>query len=454
MKSRYEKDSFGTIDVEQNMLWGAQTQRSLSNFPIGVQKVPMELIYAYAYIKKTSAMVNYTLKKLFFEKKELIVAVCDEIIERKLDQHFPLHVWQTGSGTHTNMNLNEVICNRAKQINSTIDIHPNDDVNMGQSSNDTFPTAMKIASCLEVSTKLLPTLLKLKESLQNKETEFKGIIKVGRTHLQDATPLYLSDEIRGYSGMIEHAIVHITEALQTLKELPIGGTAVGTGINSDKNFGRYVVAELNKELEFDFKESKNKFHGLTSHDSEVFLSGALNGLASDLLKIVNDIRMLSSGPMCGIGELSIPANEAGSSIMPGKVNPTQIEALSMICVQVLGNHTAISFAASQGNFELNVYKPLIIYNLLQSITLLNDGINSFTIRCLDGLRANKNTIESYLEKNLMLVTALNPFIGYDKAAQIAKHALKHNLTLRQATIELKILSAEKFDEIMNIEKMI
>lgn len=454
MNSRYEQDSFGTINVEQNMLWGAQTQRSLVNFSIGVEKIPMEMIYSYAYIKKSCAIVNNTFQKLSTEKKELITTVCDEIIEGKLDQHFPLHVWQTGSGTHTNMNLNEVICNRAQQIDKSIHLHPNDDVNMGQSSNDTFPTAMKVTACIQVSHELLPTLSHLKESFKLKEKEFRGIVKVGRTHLQDATPLYLSDEISGYRVMIENSIKHIKDSLKTLKELPIGGTAVGTGINCDKGFGKHVVKQLNTELQYDFKESKNKFHGLTSHDSEVFLSGALNALASDLLKIANDIRLMASGPMCGIGEFSIPANEAGSSIMPGKVNPTQIEALSMICLQVLGNHTTISMAASQGNFELNVYKPLIIYNLHQSIKLLTQGIDSFRIKCLDGLRANKNVIESNLQKNLMLITVLNPFIGYDKAAQVTKYALKHNITLRQATIDLKILSREEFDKIMNIKNMI
>ena len=440
------------ITINTSKLWGEETEKSLENFNLGIELIPKDLIIAFAYLKKSCAIVNYDLDKLSTTKKELIVLVCDEIIDSKLDEHFPLHIWQTGSGTQTNMNLNEVIANRAYQLNDKVILNPNDDVNMSQSSNDTFPTAMKIAILLNTK-KLLKSIYILKDSFTKKEKEFKGIIKIGRTHLQDAIPLFFSDEISGYSSMLEHSSLHITDSLSYIKELAIGGTAVGTGLNSPKNFSQKVCDELNKFLDTDFISNLNKFHALSSHDSEVFLSGALNSLASNLMKIANDIRWLSSGPKCGIGEINLPINEKGSSIMPGKVNPTQAEALTMIAVQVMGNHTTISIASSQGNFELNVFKPLIIYNLLQSINLLSEGMDSFSKKCIDGITLNKDKIEEYLNSSLMIVTALNPYIGYKSSEKIAKFAYENDITLKQSAVELKILTADEFDKCIDIKKI-
>jgi fumarate hydratase class II len=431
-------------------LWGDETQKSLSNFNIGVETMPDEFIKAYAYLKKSCAVVNNNCGKLESQKSQLIVQVCDEIIQNKHQEQFPLHIWQTGSGTHTNMNLNEVIANRASQLNSTSILNPNDDVNMSQSSNDTFPTAMKIATTLQVP-KLLEAIDKLIQSFQTKQKEFEGIVKVGRTHLQDAVPLFLSDEISGYISMLEHSKSQIKDTLKYINELPIGATAVGNGINTPQNFSQQVCDELNRLLRTNFISHPNKFHSLTSHDSETFLSGALNGLASNMMKIANDIRWLSSGPKCGLGELTIPNNEKGSSIMPGKVNPTQAEAITMIATQVMGNHTTISIAASQGNFELNVFKPVIIYNLLQSIRLLSDGIDSFSKRCIEGLGVNKAKIEENLNNAFMCATALNPHIGYKNSEKIVQFAYENNLTLKQSALQLALLSEEEFDKYMVIK---
>ncbi len=439
-----------TQNKNSKPLWGDETQKSLTNFNIGVEVMPDEFIKAYAYLKKCCAIVNNNSKKLDSSKTQLINAVCDEIIENKHLEQFPLHIWQTGSGTHTNMNLNEVIANRASQIDKSIIVQPNDDANMSQSSNDTFPTAMKIAISLQIPS-LLKAIDTLIHSFQVKQEEFAGIVKVGRTHLQDAVPLFLSDELSGYISMLEHSKSQIKDTLKYINQLPIGATAVGNGINTPPNFSQQVCDELNRLLQTEFISHPNKFHSLTSHDSETFLSGALNGLASNLMKIANDIRWLSSGPKCGLGELTIPANEKGSSIMPGKVNPTQAEAITMIAVQVMGNHTTISVAASQGNFELNVFKPVIIYNLLQSIRLLTDGINSFSKRCIDGLSVNKEQIKKNLDNSFMSVTVLNPHIGYKNSEKIVKFAYENNLTLKQSALQLALLSEEEFDKYMVIE---
>ena len=454
MSYRLEKDSIGEIKVKNSKLWGAQTQRSLQNFSIGDEKMPLELIYAYSYLKQSCAAANYKAGKLSKKKKELIETVCKEIAQYQHNEHFPLSVWQTGSGTQTNMNLNEVIANRAYNIDDSVKLHPNDDVNMSQSSNDTFPSAMKISSYLKITLQLLPALKKFQKSLKKKQKQFNGIIKTGRTHLQDAVPLKLSDEISGYIRMIEQSSSHIKKASKYLLELPIGATAVGTGLNSPKNFGDAVSKELNKMLDTKFYSAPNKFHALTSHDAEVFVSGALDALAANLMKIANDIRWLGSGPRCGIGELKLPANEPGSSIMPGKVNPTQAEALTMVCVQIMGNHTTIATAASQGNFELNVYKPVIIYNLLQSITLLSDSVKSFDKNCIKGIELNEEKIEQYLNDTLMTVTILNSHIGYENSAKIAKFAYKNNLTLKDAAAKIKILTFEEFDKLVDIDKMV
>jgi len=438
-----------TQNTNTNPLWGDETQKSLNNFNIGIETMPDEFIKAYAYLKKCCAIVNNSCGKLEKQKSQLIVKVCDEIIENKHTEQFPLHIWQTGSGTHTNMNLNEVIANRATQLDSSIHIHPNDDVNMSQSSNDTFPTAMKIATTLQIPA-LLEAIDTLIESFQTKQKEFEGIVKVGRTHLQDAVPLFLSDELSGYISMLEHSKSQIKDTLKYINELPIGATAVGNGINTPPNFSQQVCDELNSLLQTQFISHPNKFHSLTSHDSETFLSGALNALATNMMKIANDIRWLSSGPKCGLGELTIPANEKGSSIMPGKVNPTQAEAITMIATQIMGNHTTISVAASQGNFELNVFKPVIIYNLLQSIRLLTDGINSFSKNCIDGLGVNKDKIEDNLNNAFMCVTALNPHIGYKNSEKIVQFAYENNLTLKESALQLALLSEEEFDKYMII----
>ena len=458
---RIEKDTMGTIQVPYDAYWQAQTQRSLKNFSIGLEKMPFEVIRAYAYLKRSCAHVNHQEGRLNFKKYEAIAYVCDEIIEQKHNGQFPLFVWQTGSGTQTNMNLNEVISSRASEVlgddfRKTRSIHPNDDVNMSQSSNDTFPTAMKIATLFALQEQLFPTLFELRKVLKKKKERFDSIIKIGRTHLQDATPLTLGQEFSAYIEMLNKAQLQIDDAIKYLKELPIGATAVGTGLNASKDYALKVCEDINQHNTIfrEFTPQLNKFHGLTAHDAEVFLSGALNALASNLMKMANDIRWLSSGPRCGIGELELPENEPGSSIMPGKVNPTQAEAVTMVAVQVMANHHAISMAASQGNFQLNVFKPLIIYNLLQSIRLLSDVMNSFNHHCLEGIEANEERIKEYLNNSLMLVTALNPHIGYEKAAKIAKEAYKNCTTLKDEAQKLGILTAEEFDNYVKPESMI
>lgn len=455
---RIEKDTLGEVRVPVDKFWGAQTQRSKENFKIGIERMPLELIYGLTFIKKTAAIVNYKLGKLSEAKQKAIIQVCDEIHKGTYDDHFPLVVWQTGSGTQSNMNVNEVIAHLgnkwlAKQ-GSLEKIHPNDDVNMSQSSNDTFPAAMHIAAYMMITEKLLPTIIELKNTLKEKEQAFSKIVKIGRTHLQDATPLTLGQEISGWRFMLEKNEKMVNEAKQYLLDLAIGGTAVGTGINADPKFGQMVAEELTQLTGYSFQSSENKFQALTSHDEIVFVHGSLKALAADLMKIANDVRWLSSGPRSGIGEISIPANEPGSSIMPGKVNPTQSEALTMIACQVFGNDATIGFAASQGNFELNVFKPVIIYNFIQSIRLLSDGIESFNKNCVVGLVANEKEIKEHVERSLMLVTALNPHIGYEKAAEIAKLAFKDSSSLREAAIKTGYVTPEQFEKWIKPENMI
>ncbi len=458
---RIEKDTMGEIKVPNDKYWGAQTQRSIENFPIGNETMPKEIITAFAFLKKSCAIVNNDLKRLENKKCKAIKKACDEVIKEELKNNFPLVVWQTGSGTQSNMNVNEVIANRASEIlgsdfRKEKRIHPNDDVNKGQSSNDTYPTAMRIAFVLELQKQLIPAIKKLKKTFKKKSKEFENIIKIGRTHLQDATPLTLGQEISAYAEMLKKALNQIDDSMKYIAELAIGGTAVGTGLNSHPDFSPMVSKVLNKETDtkYKFKSHPNKFHALTAHDGEVVLSGALNALASNLMKIANDIRWLSSGPRCGIAELSIPENEPGSSIMPGKVNPTQSEAMTMVAVQVMGNHTTVSVSASQGNFELNVFKPVIAYNILQSIKLLSDTILAFNDKCAIGIKANKKNIEKYLNNSLMLVTALNPYIGYENAALIAKTAHKNGTTLKEEALNLKLLSKEEFEKYIKPEEMI
>ena len=462
MSYRIEKDTMGEMQVPDDKFWAAQTQRSIENFPIGNETMPIELIYAFAFLKKACASVNQDLGKLDQKKCDAIGKACDDILAKKYDDNFPLVVWQTGSGTQSNMNTNEVIANFATNFlggdfrNEKL-VHPNDDVNMGQSSNDTFPTAMRIATTIAIESKLIPALEHIREALHKKEQEFAGIIKIGRTHLQDATPLSLSQEFSGYVAMLDSSLHQIKCATKDNTKLAIGGTAVGTGINSHPEFSEKVSAKLNSIAglkEYQFASQENKFHALTSHDAEVFLSGALKGLSANLMKIANDIRWLGSGPRCGIGELDLPANEPGSSIMPGKVNPTQPEAVTMVAVQIAGNDAAIGFGASQGNFELNVFKPVIAYNLLQSINLLSDCMLSFADRCIVGIMPIKDKIAANLHNSLMLVTALNPHIGYDNAAKIAKSAHKNGTTLKEEVVKSGLLSAEEFDKYVKAEDMI
>ncbi|KMY53155.1 fumarate hydratase [Bacillus sp. FJAT-27231] len=455
MEFRTERDTLGEMKVPADKYWGAQTQRSKENFPIGNEKMPIEVTHAFAQLKKAAAIANGQLGKLPDEKKEAIVRACDEIIEGKWNEHFPLVVWQTGSGTQSNMNVNEVVARRGSEIAGKDHfIHPNDDVNMSQSSNDTFPTAMHIAAYHETEKRLKPALLQFKKTLEQKEKQYMNLIKIGRTHLQDATPLTLGQEISGWRAMIDRSMEMIEQSQQYLLSLAIGGTAVGTGINADPSFGDKVAEQLEKQTGYPFKSSPNKFHALTSHDELVYFHGALKALAADMMKIANDVRWLASGPRSGIGELTIPANEPGSSIMPGKVNPTQSEAITMVAAQIFGNDATVGFAASQGNFELNVFKPVIIYNVLQSTRLLADGIQSFDERCAVGLEANEEVIKQLMERSLMLVTALNPHIGYEKAAEIAKLAHKKGLTLKEAAIETGYLTAEQYDEWIDPAKMV
>ncbi|MDB4866391.1 MAG: fumC [Cohnella sp.] len=455
MNYRLEKDTIGEIAVPADKLWGAQTQRSSENFRIGTERMPIELIRALALLKKSAAAVNRELGKLDGDKAAAIVSAADEIIDGKWDEQFPLVVWQTGSGTQTNMNVNEVIAHLAtKRLAEGRKVHPNDDVNLSQSSNDTFPTAMHMAALTVIEERLLPAIGVLKNTLESKSSKFADIIKIGRTHLQDATPITLGQEISGWVRMLEKTEVMVRSSAKHLRELAIGGTAVGTGINAHPQFGDRVAAEISRLTGHPFVSASNKFHALTSHDELVFVHGALKALAADLMKIANDVRWLASGPRSGIGEITIPANEPGSSIMPGKVNPTQSEAMTMVVCQVMGNDAAIGFAASQGNFELNVFKPVIAHLFLQSVRLLSDVLHSFHDHCAVGIEPNMAVIQGHLERSLMLVTALNPLIGYENAASIAKTAHKEGLTLKQAAMNSGLLSEEQFDEIVKPEKMV
>src|SRR5829696_4761271 len=454
---RRETDSIGDVEVPADRYWGAQTQRSLHHFSIGDDRMPKEMIRALGILKKAAAIVNEELGKLSSDKASLIVQACDEVIEGTLDDHFPLRVWQTGSGTQTNMNANEVISNRAIELaggvmGSKQPIHPNDDVNMSQSSNDTFPTAMYIAAAEQMN-KLIPRVKELHDAIAEKAKEFAGIVKIGRTHLQDATPLTVDQEMSGWASLIYRDIDRLKATLPGLFDLAIGGTAVGTGLNSHPEFGERAATKIAELTELPFKSHPNKFAALSAHDEMVFASGALKTLAGSLMKIANDIRWLASGPRCGLGELILPENEPGSSIMPGKVNPTQSEALTMVAVQVFGNDLATSFGGSQGNFELNVYKPVMIHNFLHSVRLLHDATHSFVEFCISGIQLNRAQIDQHLRHSLMLVTALNPHIGYDKAAQVAKNALKKKIGLRQSAVELGFLTGEEFDQLVIPEKM-
>ena len=447
----------GAIEVPGDRYWGAQTQRSLHHFNIGDDRMPREMIRALGILKKAAALVNEELGKLSHDKAKLIVQACDEVIEGKLDEHFPLRVWQTGSGTQTNMNANEVISNRAIEIaggvmGSKQPIHPNDDVNMSQSSNDTFPTAMYIAAAEQLN-KLIPTVQELHDAIAAKAKEFAGVVKIGRTHLQDATPLTVDQEMGGWASLVERDTERLKTTLPGLLDLAIGGTAVGTGLNSHPEFGERAAKKIAELTGLPFTSHTNKFAALSAHDELVFASGAIKTLAASLMKIANDVRWLASGPRSGLGELVLPENEPGSSIMPGKVNPTQSEALTMVAVQVFGNDLATSFGGSQGNFELNVYKPVMIHNFLHSVRLLHDAIHSFVEFCVSGIQINREQIDKHLKHSLMLVTALNPHIGYDKAAQVAKNAHKKNISLRQSAVELGYLTEEQFDKLVIPEDM-
>lgn len=457
MDYRIERDTIGEIKVPANKYWGAQTERSKQNFPIGHEKMPNEIIKAFAILKSGTANANTQLGLLDDKKNEAIKVASEQILANELTDHFPLVVWQTGSGTQSNMNVNEVIAFAGnkwlQEQKSELTLHPNDDVNKSQSSNDTYPTAMHVAFVLKLEDEVLPALRTLKDSIKDKMDAFEDIVKIGRTHLQDATPLTLGQEISGWHRMLEKSEEMIEQSLQHLKELAIGGTAVGTGLNAHPEFSEKVCDVINERTGKNFTSAQNKFHSLTSYDEAVHVHGALKALAADLMKIANDVRWLASGPRCGIGEISIPTNEPGSSIMPGKVNPTQSEALTMIVTQVMGNDAAIGFAASQGNFELNVYKPVIAYNFLQSCQLLADGMLSFDKRCVSGIEANEEQIDAYLQDSLMLVTALNPHIGYENAAKIANQAFKDEATLKETAVKLGLLTEEQFDQYVDPKKM-
>jgi fumarate hydratase class II len=459
MKTRVETDSFGPLNVPADRYWGAQTQRSIQNFDIGGQTMPVPLIRAFGILKLSAAKANMAMGVLDKKLGNAIVNAAKEVAEGKMDDQFPLVVWQTGSGTQTNMNANEVISNRAIELlggemGSKKPVHPNDHVNMGQSSNDSFPTAMHIATVMEIHHRLLPALKHLHDALAKKEKQFAKIIKIGRTHLQDATPLTLGQEFSGYVAQLALGIDRVKSALPRLYPLAQGGTAVGTGINSKKGFDVAFAKEVATITKLPFVTAKNKFEALAAHDAMVEISGVLNVLATSLMKIANDIRLLGSGPRCGFGELKLPENEPGSSIMPGKVNPTQSEAMTMLCAQVMGNHVAVTIGGSNGHFELNVFKPVIIHNVLQSIRLIADGCRSFTDNCVVGIEADSARITKLMNESLMLVTALNPHIGYDNAAKIAKKAHKENKTLKQAALELKLLTEKQFDEWVKPDGMI
>ena len=458
MEYRIEKDTMGEIRVPADKYWGAQTQRSVENFKIGTEKMPIEITRAFTYLKKAVALVNKDLGKLDAAKADAIAQAADASLRGELDENYPLVVWQTGSGTQSNMNNNEVLANKATEIlggDFTKEklVHPNDDVNKSQSSNDTYPTALHVAAVIAVEDQLLPAITKLKATLQAKSDAFNGIVKIGRTHLQDATPLTLGQEISGWVEMLNKCEKMAKDSLEAVRELALGGTAVGTGLNAHPELGERVAKKLSELTGKAFVTAPNKFHALTSHDALVYAHGALKALAADMMKIANDVRWLASGPRCGIGEITIPENEPGSSIMPGKVNPTQSEAVTMVACQVMGNDAAIGFAASQGNFELNVFKPVIAYNFLQSVRLLADSMVSFNDNCAVGIEPNREAIDKYLNESLMLVTALNPHIGYENAAKIAKTAHKNNSTLKATAIELGLLTAEEFDKYVVPEDM-
>lgn len=458
MSFRIEHDTIGEIKVPADKFWAAQTERSRQNFPVGKEKMPIEVIVAFAHLKKAAAIVNNELGKLPDVKKDAIVHACDKVIARELDEHFPLVVWQTGSGTQSNMNVNEVVSYVAndylKEHGSDEVVHPNDDVNKSQSSNDTYPTAMYVALSQAIEHQLMPSLDKLHNTFAEKQEAFKDIIKIGRTHLQDATPLTLGQEISGWAYMLEKSKELISQSKAQLANLAIGGTAVGTGINAHPEFGTKVAAQLEKQTGLTFVSSPNKFHALSSYDEVVYVHGSLKALAADLMKIANDVRWLSSGPRAGLAEIEIPSNEPGSSIMPGKVNPTQSEMLTMVVAQVFGNDTAVGFGASQGNFELNVFKPVILFNTLQSIYLLADGMSSFNDNCAVGIEPIAENIDKYLNNSLMLVTALNPHIGYENAAKIAKNAHAKGITLKESALDSGLLTEEQYDEWIKPEDMI
>lgn len=454
MKYRIECDTMGDIQVPADKYWGAQTQRSYQNFRIGTEKMPLEIIRAFAILKKGAALANKKLINFEAKKADAICTVCDEILAAKLDEHFPLVVWQTGSGTQTNMNLNEVIANRANEMLGNKCIHPNDDVNRSQSSNDTFPTAMSIAALMALEDHVLPALDELQQTFEDLATRYKDVIKTGRTHLQDAVPLTLGQEISGWYAMLAANREMLRKSCEGLRELPLGGTAVGTGLNAPEGFGEAAAAEISRLTGKHFVSAPNKFHALTSKDHFVFAHGAMKALAADLMKIANDVRLLSSGPRCGLGELLIPENEPGSSIMPGKVNPTQCEAMTMVAVQVMANDVAVAMAAAQGQLELNVFMPVCIYDFLQSARLLGDVIAAFNRNCAVGIRPNLERIKKNLDQSLMLVTALNPIIGYEKAAQIVKTAYSEGITLKAAAIKLNLFDKATFENAVNPAKML
>lgn len=453
MEYRIEKDTMGEVKVPADKYWAAQTERSHENFKIGVEVMPREITHAFGILKKAAAIANFKLGKLTEEKKDAIVAAADEVISGKLNEHFPLVVWQTGSGTQSNMNANEVIANRGNEIAGKKLLHPNDDINKSQSSNDTFPTAMHIAAVIAIEDNLIPATDKLIATFRRLEKENEGIVKSGRTHLQDAVPIAFSQEISGWRSMIEATEEQLKLSLKGLKELALGGTAVGTGLNAPVGFDVQVAKEVSALTGKTFVTAENKYHSLTSKDALVFAHGAMKALAANLMKIANDVRWLASGPRDGLGEIFIPENEPGSSIMPGKVNPTQCESMTMVAVQVIANDVAVGMGASQGNFELNVFMPVIIYNFLQSARLLSDGIISFEEHCVTGIKANREKMKHNLYNSLMLVTALNPYIGYENAAKTAKKAYKENISLKEACVELGFLTAEKFDEVFKPESM-
>lgn len=458
MDYRIEKDSLGEVKVPEGKYYGAQTARAVENFPIGKDKMPLEVIHAYGIIKKAAAQANFEQGLLERVKRDYIIKASNELSTGKLDEHFPISVWQTGSGTQTNMNVNEVIANRisemaSEELGSKKPVHPNDDVNMSQSTNDTFPTAMAVASVLQVEDYLIPNLDDLEKELLNKAEEYKDLTKTGRTHLMDAVPITLGQELNAFAAQTAEVIEMLKDSLKYLKRLPIGGTVVGTGLNTRSGFDKLAVKYISIESGKTFEATANKAAKIAAHDNFVNLSGVLKTAAAFLMKLANDTRWLSSGPRCGIGEISLPKNEPGSSIMPGKVNPTQAEALFQAAAQVMGNDTAVNFGGASGNFQLNVSKPLIIYNILQSIKLLTDSISSFTMRCVSGIEANKEKIERYLDRSLMLVTALNPVIGYDKAAEIAQKAFKENISLKESAVKIGYLTAEEFDKYVNPEEM-